>query len=283
MTLKVIRSAKQMKQLAAKFKAQGKSIGVVPTMGALHEGHLSLIRLARENNDVVVVTIFVNPMQFGPQEDFKRYPRAFAKDVKLSREAGADFVFAPNAKAIYPPGFQTAIEVQVLGQRWEGATRPGHFQGVATVVFLLFQITHPARAYFGQKDYQQVLVIRRMAKDLQLPVEIIICPTLREPDGLAMSSRNSYLNQSQRSQAVVLYRALQLAEAKIEGGERHAESIVASMRQCLNEASAAAIDYVSLVDAETLKPLWRLKGRVAVLLAVRIGSTRLIDNLLVVV
>lgn len=258
-----------------------KRIGVVPTMGALHEGHLSLIRAARAHNDVVIVTSFVNPLQFGPHEDFARYPRPFRKDVRLARAAGANWIFAPSARQLYPEGFDTFVEVGVLAQRWEGHARPGHFRGVTTVVAMLFQLTQPTNAYFGQKDYQQALIAQRMVRDLRLPIAVHVLPTIREPDGLAMSSRNAYLGASQRHEATVLYRALCEARNQIRSGERRAEPIIDAMRRLIAEAPSARIDYVTVVDAKTLMPQWRLRGRVAILLAVWIGRTRLIDNLLV--
>lgn len=277
----IIRSAKQMARVARRLRAQGKDIGVVPTMGALHEGHASLIRAAAARNDVVVVTIFVNPLQFGPSEDFGRYPRPFARDARLARTAGATIVFAPEVRELYPEGFQTAVDVGALARRWEGQRRPGHFRGVATVVTLLFEFTQPTHAYFGQKDYQQARVIQQLVRDLHLPVAVHVLPTVREPDGLAMSSRNAYLSTHERAQAPVLYQALTLARARIRAGERHALPLLASMRRLIRRAPQARIDYLAIVDATTLEPMPRLRRRVAILLAVRVGRTRLIDNLLV--
>ena len=270
-----------MASVSARLERQRRRIGVVPTMGALHEGHLSLIRRARSQNGVVVVTIFVNPLQFGPHEDFARYPRPLARDLRLARGAGADIVFAPSVRQLYPKGFQTIVEMGPLGQRWEGSSRPGHFRGVATVVSVLFQLTRPTNAYVGQKDYQQALIIQQLARDLRMSARVHILPTVREPDGLAMSSRNVYLSRSQRQQAAAVSRALGLAAEAIRSGERRAEPLIDGMRRLLAEEAQARIDYVALVDAKTLAPLWRLRGRVAVLLAVWIGRTRLIDNLLV--
>ena len=277
----VIRSARRMAVVAQRLRRQGKRIGVVPTMGALHEGHLSLIRAAAKANDVVIVTIFVNPLQFGPREDFTRYPRNLPRDIRLARGAGAHIIFAPRVEEIYPKGFSAQIDVGPIGECWEGRSRPGHFQGVATVVAMLFHLTHPTQAYFGQKDYQQVLVIRRLVEDLRIRVRLHVLPTVREPDGLAMSSRNRYLNPAQRRQAPVLYRALRAARERIRAGQRQSTSIAAQMRRIIRNAPDARIDYVALVDAATLKPLRRLRGRTALLVAVRIGHTRLIDNLLV--
>ena len=270
-----------MSRLALRLRRQGKRIGVVPTMGALHEGHLSLIRRAARDNDIVIVTIFVNPLQFGPNEDFARYPRPFARDVRLARSAGADIIFAPRAEEVYPKGFQTHIEVGPLAKRWEGAARPGHFRGVATVVMILCELTQPANAYFGQKDYQQALIIQRMLFDLHLPIRLHLRPTVREPDGVAMSSRNVYLNAAQRREAVVVSQALRLARRQIRAGEHRAIVIRRAMQRRMLSAREARIDYIALVNAATLKPLARLRGRVAILLAVRVGGIRLIDNLLV--
>ncbi|MBI3011553.1 MAG: pantoate--beta-alanine ligase [Candidatus Omnitrophica bacterium] len=279
--MKVIRSPRQMSEVSLRLAQQGKLIGLVPTMGALHEGHLSLIRGAASQNDAVIVTVFVNPLQFGPREDFARYPRNLARDNRLSRAAGADIVFAPSARALYPSGFQTRVDVGRLSERWEGRSRPGHFRGVATVVTILFQVTRPTNAYFGQKDYQQALIVRRLVRDLQLPLKVHVLPTAREPDGLAMSSRNAYLTGAQREQAALLYRALRAARARIHAGERRPRRILSQMRRLIRQAQDARIDYAAIVDARTLEPQPRLHGRVAILLAVWIGRIRLIDNLLV--
>ncbi|MBI4597275.1 MAG: pantoate--beta-alanine ligase [Candidatus Omnitrophica bacterium] len=277
----IIRSVRQMQQRAVRLRAQGKRIGVVPTMGALHEGHLSLIRRAARENDVVVVTMFVNPLQFGPKEDFASYPRPFARDVRLAASAGAHVIFSPAAQDMYPEGSHTTIDPGPLAQRWEGKIRPGHFRGVATVVWLLFEITQPTNAYFGQKDYQQARIIHQMIRDAHLPIRFHLCPTIREADGLAMSSRNIYLSPSHRRQAAVLRQALQQAQRGIRAGERRAEGVQRAMTQRIRSAPEARIDYVALVNAATLEPLTRVSGRVALLLAVRFGRTRLIDNLLV--
>ncbi len=277
----IIRSAKRMLALARRFEQQHKRIGVVPTMGALHEGHLSLIRAAAKANDVVVVTIFVNPLQFGPHEDYRRYPRPFARDARLAREAGARIIFAPTINQLYPKGFQTTVAVGALAQRWEGASRPDHFTGVATVVTLLCQLTRPTIAYFGQKDVQQVRIIQQLVQDLQWPMTVRVLPIVREPDGLAMSSRNVYLSAVEREQARVLSQALEVAATRIRLGERKAEPLIDAMRRLISEAPSARIDYVAIADAKTLEPCWRLRGRVVLLLAIWIGRTRLIDNLLV--
>ncbi len=254
--------------------------GFVPTMGYLHEGHLSLVRRARAENDRVAVSIFVNPAQFGPHEDYDRYPRDLERDLRLLEPLGVDLVFAPSVEEMYPPGFQTWVIVEEVSRPLEGAARPGHFRGVATVVTKLFHIVQPDRAYFGQKDAQQVAVIRRMVQDLNIPVEIVVCPTVREPDGLAMSSRNTYLNPEERRAATVLFRALQAAKARYEAGERDAERLREAMREVIGAEPLARLDYVSVADPETMQELNRVEGRALLSLAVYIGRTRLIDNIL---
>ena len=279
--MRVIRSAKAMERTAAGLTRRGKTIGLVPTMGALHEGHASLIRAAAAENEVVIVTIFVNPLQFGPQEDFARYPRPLARDLRIAKAAGAALVFVPVVSEIYPEGFSSSIDVGPLGDLWEGKSRPGHFRGVATVVSILFHLTHPTCAYFGQKDYQQVQVLRRMVRDLHFPLQLRVLPTVREPDGLAMSSRNVYLSPALRREATVLSRSLALAKQQLRMGERRAARVLGAMRRHIRQQPDARIEYIAAVDAETLAPLARLQGRVAVMLAVRFGATRLIDNIVV--
>ncbi len=279
--MRVIRSARQMQAVAHSLRRQGRRVGVVPTMGALHEGHASLICAAASAIDVVIVTVFVNPLQFGPREDLARYPRTLDHDLRLAQQAGADIIFAPGVEEIYPPGFHTAVDPGPLALRWEGKARPGHFRGVATVVTILFELTRPTDAFFGQKDYQQALIIERLITDLQLPIRLHVLPTVRESDGLAMSSRNAYLSAAERREALVLYRALREARERIRAGERRAASVLRTMRRAIGEAPRARADYVAIVDAKTLEPVARLNGQVAALLAVRIGRTRLIDNLLV--
>jgi len=252
--------------------------GLVPTMGALHEGHLSLVRRARRENDRVAVSIFVNPTQFAPGGDFDKYPRPLERDLALLRAEGVDLVFAPPIQEIYPAGYQTYVTVEEVTKPLEGAMRPGHFRGVATVVAKLFNIFQPDRAYFGQKDAQQVVVIKQLVRDLNFPVEIIVGETQREPDGLAMSSRNIYLSPDERQAAVVLYRALLVAQALWEKGERDGEKLRAAMRGVLSQEPRAQVEYVSAADPETLQELDRAEPRVLLSLAVRIGATRLIDN-----
>lgn len=254
--------------------------GLVPTMGYLHEGHLSLVRRARAENDHVAVSIFVNPTQFGPHEDLARYPRDLNRDLSLLEPLGVDLVLAPAVEEMYPPGFQTRVVVEEVTRPLEGAARPGHFIGVATIVCKLFNIFQPDRAYFGQKDAQQAVVIRRMARDLDFDLEIVVCPTVREPDGLAMSSRNVYLSPEERRAATVLFRALSAAQAAWQAGERDGERLRERMRAVLATEPLARPDYVSIADPDTLIELDRVGERALASLAVRIGSTRLIDNLI---
>ena len=279
--MRVIRQAHHMARTAAALRRQGQTIGFVPTMGALHDGHLALIRAARHQNRVVVISLFVNPLQFGPQEDYARYPRDLRRDLNLAKAAGADIVFAPDASQVYPSGFCTSVEVEGLSDSLEGACRPGHFRGVATVVTKLLNLVQPAAVYVGQKDYQQALIIQRLIKDLNLPATFHMLPTVREPDGLAMSSRNQSLTPQQRAQASVVARALEAAKARIQEGERDARRVAQTVRARLSRVPAARVEYVAVVQAKTLEPLTRLAGRVAILVGVRLGTIRLIDNILV--
>lgn len=261
-------------------KARPGTWGLVPTMGYLHEGHLSLVRRARAENDHVAVSLFVNPTQFGPHEDLDRYPRDLNRDLSLLEPLGVDLVLAPAVEEMYPPGFQTKVIVEDVARPLEGAARPGHFVGVATIVCKLFNIFQPDRAYFGQKDAQQVVVIRRMARDLDFDLEIVVCPTVREPDGLAMSSRNVYLSPEERRAATVLFRALSAAQAAWQAGERDGERLRQQMRAVLAAEPLARPDYVSVADPDTLVELDQVGERALASLAVRIGATRLIDNLI---
>jgi len=270
-----------MKQVARQSRADGLSLGFVPTMGALHEGHLSLVRAAKSDCRPVVASIFVNPTQFAPGEDFQKYPRTFESDRKRLEDAGVDYLFAPDAAEIYPPGFRTWVTVEGLSDRLEGRVRPGHFRGVLTVVLKLFAIVQPQKAFFGRKDAQQARLIGQMARDLHLDSEIIVCPIVRETDGLALSSRNKYLSEEERRAAVVLYRALDATRAAITRGERDALRLTAAMREIIRKEPMAEPDYVELVDAETLEPVTRLRGSCLAVLAARFGTTRLIDNLLI--
>ena len=270
-----------MKQVARQARAEERPAGFVPTMGALHEGHLSLVRAALAECRPVIVSIFVNPTQFGPQEDFQKYPRTLEADRKCLEEAGVDYLFAPEAGEMYPQGFRTWVNVEGLSDRLEGRVRPGHFRGVTTVVLKLLGIVQPQKAFFGRKDAQQARLIQQMARDLHLDSEIIVRPIVREPDGLAMSSRNAYLNSDERRAATVLYRALDGARRSIERGDRDALRLVAAMREVMRAEPLAQPDYVELVDAETLDPVTRLCGTCLALLATRVGAVRLIDNLLI--
>ncbi len=281
--MQIIRSLGRMVKAAQSARRAGKTIGFVPTMGALHEGHLSLIRAARRAHDVVIVSIFVNPLQFGPREDYRRYPRPFRRDSALAKRAGCDVIFAPTAAAMYPAGRRTIVDVTGLSEQLEGAARPGHFRGVATVVTKLFHLVQPTTAYVGQKDYQQARLIQRLVEDLNLPLRVKVLPTVRERDGLAMSSRNVYLTAEQRWEAPVLARALRAAAAEIHRGTRRASTVRARFARAIAEAPHARLDRLDVVDASTLQPLTRLRGRVAILAAVRLGRTRLIDNILVAV
>ena len=253
------------------------TVGLVPTMGYLHEGHLALIRRAREECDRVFVSIFVNPTQFGPKEDLSRYPRDLERDFRLI-EPFTDVVWTPSAEDMYPKGYQTWVEVEAVTRPLEGAMRPGHFRGVTTVVAKLFNAVQPHKAYFGQKDAQQVAVIRQMVRDLNFPLEVVVCPTTREPDGLAMSSRNVYLDADQRRAATVLFRSLSAAKEIYEAGERNAEVIRGKMKEVLAGEPLAEAQYVSCADYDTLEELDELKGKALLSMAVFIGKTRLIDN-----
>jgi pantoate--beta-alanine ligase len=262
-------------------RAAGRSIGFVPTMGALHEGHLSLIRAACTDNDLVVISIFVNPTQFNAGDDLKKYPRDLPRDLELAAGAGADIAFAPADSEMYPPGFYTWVDVEGLTTGLCGAARPGHFRGVCTVVTKLFNIVRPHRAYFGEKDAQQLAVIRRMARDLDMRLSVVACPTVREPDGVAMSSRNVRLTSEQRAQAPVIHRALTAARTAIENGERDAQHLKAGIRAALADADLARIDYVDIVDAADLTPVTGVAGDCLIAVAVFFGTVRLIDNVTV--
>jgi pantoate--beta-alanine ligase len=276
--MKVITSVAGMKALARQWKKEGKSIGFVPTMGYLHEGHLSLVRESKERADVTVVSIFVNPAQFGPNEDFKKYPRDLEKDSAYLEQAGVDCLFYPDAAEIYPPGYRTYVEVRGLQDRLCGKSRPGHFQGVATVVLKLFEIVGPDLAFFGAKDAQQVLIIGKMAADLDLDTEVVTCPIVREPDGLALSSRNAYLSPEERKAALVLSISLRWAERAVAAGERDAAKVIAGIRAAIEAEPLTRVDYVEVVDPVDLDPVAEVRGDVLIALAVFVGSTRLIDN-----
>ncbi len=278
--MEIVTRAPRMTILSAEARGRGERIGFVPTMGALHEGHLSLIRRARQASGRVVVSIFVNPAQFAPGEDFDRYPRDLARDADLAREAGTDILYAPEARDVYPPGFGTSVSVESLEGVLEGVSRPGHFRGVATVVAKLLTRVRPHIAVFGQKAAQQAVLVRRMVRDLEIDAEIEVCPTVREGDGLAMSSRNVYLGAAERKAAPVLFRALRRAEsAVVAEGERSAERVLALIRETVAAEPLVSLEYAAVVDGETLEPLEKIRGNVLVPLAARLGTTRLIDNI----
>ena len=275
--MKTVESIAEMKRL--RYQMEG-TVGLVPTMGYLHEGHLELVRRARAANHNVVVSIFVNPTQFGPSEDFLSYPRDIPRDIAMLDSVGTDFVFIPTPAQMYPPNFSTWVDVENVTQGLEGAHRPGHFRGVATVCNKLFNIVDPTRAYFGQKDAQQCVVIRRMVTDLNMALEIVVVPTVREPDGLAMSSRNTYLRPHERQAATVLFRSLNAAKEMWLNGERDAQSVRSGIIELIRkEPLAEKIDYVSIADAETLHELDEIKSPALISLAVKIGKPRLLDNI----
>jgi pantoate--beta-alanine ligase len=279
--VEIIRTVSWMKEFARKQRDENRIVGLVPTMGALHPGHLSLIKQARQQCSSLVATIFVNPTQFGPSEDFAKYPRPLSSDTEKLENAGVQCLFLPEAKDIYPPNYSTYVNVEGLSERLEGRSRPGHFRGVSTVVMKLLQIVQPQFAYFGRKDAQQATIISRMAKDLNLDCEIVSCPIEREPDGLAMSSRNVYLNASDRQFATVLHRALQAAQLLLQKGTTEVSSLQAAMHRILRDESGAQLDYVEIVDAQTFEPVTHINRKAYVLIAAKFGETRLLDNLLV--
>jgi len=279
-TIKIIKTIAKMKTTIRKYKEENLSIGLVPTMGYLHKGHLSLIEKAKENNDVVVVSIFVNPTQFGENEDYGVYPRNFERDKCLLEEAGADYVFKPSVEEIYPKGYNTYVEVERITDKLCGASRSGHFRGVTTIVNKLFNIVEPNRAYFGLKDAQQVLVIMKMVEDLNLNTEIIPCPIIREKDGLAMSSRNVNLTKNERQIALVLSKSLFEAEKKVEAGERNLDKIVSNIKANIHNEPEITIDYVEAVNMLNLESIKLLEGKVLIAIAVKIGRVRLIDNII---
>jgi len=282
--MEIIRQPRVFHDGLGKLRMQGRSIGFVPTMGALHEGHLTLVRAARAENDILAASIFINPLQFGPEEDFERYPRDIEGDTEKLRASGADMLFLPDTGSIYPEGFSTSVEVKGLSEKLCGAFRPGHFAGVATVVTKLLNLAGPTRAYFGQKDYAQCLIIKRLVRDLNMDVEIVMCPTVREPDGLAMSSRNQYLNPEERKAAGAIFKCLKGGEEKIKSGTSDVGAIKTLMWEVLrSEPLIVEIQYAGAYDPETLDEQRELKKGGATLLAaaVRIGKTRLIDNIIV--
>jgi len=269
-----------MRAASRAARAAGKRLGFVPTMGALHEGHLSLVRAARAANDVVAASIFVNPTQFGPNEDLAKYPRSFERDCQLLEREGVEFLFAPSVEEIYPAGAVTWVTVEGLSEKLDGRSRPGHFRGVTTVVAKLFHIVEPDAAFFGQKDAAQVAIIRRMVRDLNLAVKIVVCPIVRETDGLAMSSRNAYLDPEQRKKALVLHRSLMRVQKMVEAGERAAAKLMTAGREEFGRENSVRLDYFEIVDPETLDPVEDVSDGALVAVAAYVGSTRLIDNVL---
>jgi pantoate--beta-alanine ligase len=279
--MELIHTVAWMKQVAVEARRNHRLVGLVPTMGALHEGHLSLVREAQRQCSTVVVSIFVNPKQFGPAEDFQKYPRSIEADRAALEKLRVDYVFAPPAEEIYPAGFRTTVYVEGLSDRLEGRARPGHFRGVTTVVLKLFEIVQPRFAFFGRKDAQQARIIGQMARDLDLGTEIAVCPIVRERDGLAMSSRNAYLSAGDRRAATVLSRSLERARGEIAAGETDVVRLVAAVRAVIEAEPALALDYSEIVDADTLEPAMTLRKPCYVVLAARVGGTRLIDNALI--
>jgi len=278
--MKICRTIHDMQQACRNITRAGKTLGLVPTMGALHEGHLSLVARAQQENDAVAVTIFVNPTQFGLNEDFSKYPRTFEEDCRKLEAANVDLLFAPDAAEMYPTGATTFVEVGEIGDRLDGASRPGHFRGVATIVSKLFHITSPDRAYFGQKDAAQVAVLRAMTRDLNFPLNLVVCPTFREADGLAMSSRNRYLNAEERARAITIYKALNEAQQEAQRGQHCAGCLRETMLAVLATEPALRIDYAAIVNPDTLEPLKDTSNGALLAIAAWNGTTRLIDNIL---
>lgn len=270
-----------MQTLADRVRTEGKKIGLVPTMGYLHEGHLSLLRAARKGSHLVVMSLFVNPAQFGPNEDYQTYPRDFERDCALAGSEGTDIIFTPTATDMYPKGYTTWVEVAGLSDKLCGRSRPGHFRGVATIVTKLFNIVKPHKAFFGQKDAQQTVIIQRMVQDLNIDVEIEVLPTVREADGLALSSRNVYLTEQERQAALILSRALEVAKKLIQHGERTSAIILSKMKELISQEPLVGVDYVAITDLSTLEDLEKIDSEALIALAAKIGKTRLIDNCIV--
>ena len=281
--MKTIKKIERIRSALEEVKAREKSVGFVPTMGYLHEGHLSLVKASKKNTDCTVVSIFVNPTQFGPAEDFEEYPRDPEQDSQLLRELGVDLLFCPDRAEMYPPNFKTYVEVERFQDVWEGRSRPGHFRGVCTVVLKLFNIVQPDVAFFGQKDAQQAIILKKMVDNLNLNVQIEVLPTVREEDGLALSSRNVYLNPEQRKAAVCLAKSLDEAAHMIRSGERRTALIVEKMRKIIEGEDLAKLDYIAIVDMDSLEPLNEIKRGALIALAVFFGNIRLIDNIMVTV
>jgi len=277
--VKQTQSIAEMKVACRQVKRNGKTLGFVPTMGALHDGHLSLVRASKSRCDVTAVSIFVNPLQFGPSEDFAKYPRALERDVQLLEPLGVDLLFVPRMDEMYSRGAKTYVVVEEISERLDGASRPGHFRGVATVVAKLLGIVRPDYAFFGQKDAAQVAVLRKMVSDLNLDVELVVCPIVREKDGLAMSSRNAYLTPEQRQQALVLYRSLMRVKAAADAGERDTTKLIEIGKQVIAEEPGSRLDYFAIVDPDTLDPVTEVAPRVLIAVAAYVGTARLIDNI----
>jgi len=278
--IEIISSLKDFQNYCKSNRLAGKTIGLVPTMGFLHEGHLSLMRQSRAGNDISVISIFVNPTQFGPAEDYDAYPRDLDRDSRMASEAGVDVIFAPSARDMYPEGYATYVNIERITEKMCGTSRPGHFRGVTTVVSKLFNLAQPHRAYFGQKDAQQAIVIKQMARDLNFDIEIIVMPIIREEDGLAMSSRNKYLSPEERKAALVLRKSLLMAEGLFKSGVTEAAIIYNRIKDMIDFEPLAKIDYISIVDADTLDDVGKLRQNTLIALAVFIGKTRLIDNII---
>ncbi|HHV98540.1 MAG TPA: pantoate--beta-alanine ligase [Clostridiaceae bacterium] len=279
--MKIVKTIKEIREIVLQQQKKGRTIGLVPTMGYLHKGHLSLVEAARRNNDFIVMSIFVNPTQFGQNEDYDKYPRDLERDARLAEDAGVDVIFSPEVKEMYPEGYKTYVNVEGITEILCGKSRPGHFRGVTTIVCKLFNIVKPDRAYFGQKDAQQAAVIKKMVSDLNLDLEIVTCPIVREEDGLAMSSRNVYLDEQQRKSALILSKALFEAQRQVLEGERNKQKIRDNILKMLHTEKTAEVDYVEIVNADTLEEIEEIKGKVLIALAVRFGTTRLIDNVIV--
>ncbi|MFH1460705.1 MAG: pantoate--beta-alanine ligase [Candidatus Omnitrophota bacterium] len=278
--MKIVRSIGLMQKISKRLKEKGKTIGFVPTMGYLHQGHLSLMRKSRKDCDITVISIYVNPLQFGPKEDFQKYPRDLETDIKLAKKEGVDYIFIPDDQQMYAQGFLTHVVVDRIADILCGASRPGHFKGVTTVVTKLFNIVCPSIAYFGQKDAQQAIVIKKLVNDLNIPLKIKVLPIIRDPEGLALSSRNSYLNARERKQAQLLYKALKLAETEILAGQRNSGLVIKKMKRLLTCTNSVKIDYIAIVDSKDLSSKKIIKGKILIALAVFIGKIRLIDNII---
>jgi pantoate--beta-alanine ligase len=279
--MQLVHSIAETRAALRKLRAPNRTVGLVPTMGALHTGHISLVRAARAQSDVVVATIFVNPTQFAPNEDFSKYPRTFEEDCRLLEREGVDLLFAPAAEEMYPPGASTFVEVGGISDRLDGVSRPGHFRGVATIVAKLFHIVGPDRAFFGQKDAAQVAVLRSMVRDLNFPLEIVVCPTVREPDGLALSSRNRYLSPAERQIALTLRRTLTEIEERATQGEERSSGLIETGLEVLSRAPEVRLDYLKIVDPDTLEDVDEIRNGALVAIAAWVGATRLIDNIVV--